>query len=109
MRKLTTVLALAAVALPLATAGNALATQIAPLPSCAKGSCSVTFPAVGDSYAWTVPTGVTSLSFDIQGAQGASATTSAGTGERHAGSEWGQTPFRTCVPSSGWGLTRMGT
>jgi outer membrane protein OmpA-like peptidoglycan-associated protein len=96
MRKLTTVLALAAVAVPLATAGNALATQIAPLPSCAKGTCSVTFPAVGDSYAWTVPTGVTSLSFDIQGAQGASATTSAGTGVGGKGARvvatWAATP-----------------
>jgi len=42
-----------------------------PTPDCSAGTtCTITFLATGDYYAWTVPSGVTSVTFDLQGAQG---------------------------------------
>lgn len=42
----------------------------APAASCSAGTCTVTFPFTSDYYTWTVPAGVTTINFDIQGAQG---------------------------------------
>ncbi|MGI9187755.1 MAG: OmpA family protein [Gaiellales bacterium] len=80
MRTLTPLLALAAASVALATAGVATAAQPAPTPTCSKGTCTITFPAIGDAYAWVVPTGVTTVAIDAQGAQGATATAASRTG-----------------------------
>lgn len=46
-----------------------------PTPNCSAGTtCTITFPFVGDFYQWSVPSGNTSLTFDIQGAQGGTTT-----------------------------------
>lgn len=41
-----------------------------PVPVCVGASCTVTFEYSGDNYLWAPPASVTSISFDIQGAQG---------------------------------------
>ena len=42
-----------------------------PTPDCSAGTtCTITFTFTGDYYSWTVPSGVTSVTFDVQGAQG---------------------------------------
>ena len=41
-----------------------------PAPVCIGASCTVTFAYSGDSYSWSPPAGATSVSFDLQGAQG---------------------------------------
>lgn len=54
--------------------GAAGAAQAVPAnldPVCAGTSCSVSFPYVGDSYAWTVPNNIIGpLTLDVQGAAG---------------------------------------
>lgn len=42
-----------------------------PTPNCSAGStCTITFPFTNDFYSWTVPSGNSSVTVDIQGAQG---------------------------------------
>ncbi len=41
-----------------------------PAPVCVGASCTVTFEYSGDNYLWIPPVTATSLSFDLQGAQG---------------------------------------
>ena len=55
-----------------ATAANAVSAN--PTPVCSGANCIVTFSYTGDYYAWTVPGGVTSVTFDVQGAQGGTTT-----------------------------------
>ncbi|NDA80629.1 MAG: hypothetical protein EBX92_05800, partial [Actinobacteria bacterium] len=43
-----------------------------PTPVCSGATCTVTFPYAGDYYSWQVPTGITSITVDAQGAQGGS-------------------------------------
>lgn len=46
-----------------------------PTPNCSAGTtCTITFTFAGDFYQWSVPSGNTSLTFDIQGAQGGTTT-----------------------------------
>lgn len=40
-----------------------------PTPVCSGATCTVTFPYAGDYYSWKVPSGVTAITFDVQGAQ----------------------------------------
>ncbi len=42
-----------------------------PAPACAKERCTVTYPYTGAAAQWTVPSGVTSATFVVDGAQGA--------------------------------------
>ena len=44
----------------------------APAAVCSGGTCTVTFTHISDFYSWTVPTGVTTINFDVLGAQGGS-------------------------------------
>lgn len=42
-----------------------------PTPDCSAGTtCTITFTYIGDYYSWVVPSGVTSLTFDLRGARG---------------------------------------
>lgn len=42
-----------------------------PTPNCSAGTtCTITFTHTEESYSWTVPSGVTSLTADVSGAQG---------------------------------------
>lgn len=41
-----------------------------PAPVCSGGSCTVTFPETGAAQSWTVPPGVTSGTFTVDGAAG---------------------------------------
>jgi hypothetical protein len=46
-----------------------------PTPDCsASTTCTITFTYTGDYYQWNVPSGNTSLTFDMQGAQGGTTT-----------------------------------
>lgn len=82
--------------LKLALAGSMLATLFGlnfvpavhaatPLPVCSGSSCTVTFAYTGSSTTWAVPAGITSLSFDVQGAQGGGSNGSGGLGGRVTG------------------------
>lgn len=42
----------------------------APAAVCSGANCTVTFTYAGDYYTWTAPSGITSVNFDVQGAQG---------------------------------------
>ena len=82
---LTTLAAVAALAL---AGGTAQAAQPVPTPVCGTTTCTITFPAVGDRYTWTVPANITGpLSLDVQGAAGGDvdATTTGGNGARVTG------------------------
>jgi uncharacterized repeat protein (TIGR02543 family) len=59
--------ALAATGVALINATPAFAAG--PGPTCTDGTCTVTYPTVGNST-WTVPAGVTSATFTVDGAQG---------------------------------------
>jgi len=79
---LTAVLTLALVG------GTAQAAQPVPTPVCGTTTCTITFPAVGDVYSWTVPANITGpLAFDVQGAAGGDVdtTTTGGNGARVTG------------------------
>ena len=42
-----------------------------PTPNCSAGTtCTITFTATTDFYAWTVPAGVASISFSVRGGSG---------------------------------------
>jgi len=46
-----------------------------PTPNCSAGTtCTITFTYSGDYYSWTAPSGATSVTFDVQGAQGGTTT-----------------------------------
>jgi Glycine rich protein/Fibronectin type III domain len=46
-----------------------------PNPDCSAGTtCTITFTYTGDYYQWTVPSGVTSVTVDLSGAQGGTST-----------------------------------
>ncbi len=67
---------------------NAISTN--PTPNCSAGTtCTITFTYTGDYYSWTVPSGVTSLTFDAQGSRGSGSnndvTTRGGYGGRVTG------------------------
>ncbi|MEY4061186.1 MAG: hypothetical protein RIQ31_848 [Actinomycetota bacterium] len=49
------------------------AVSITPAPVCIGSSCTVTFDYTGDYFAWSPPIGAKNLTFDLAGAQGASA------------------------------------
>jgi len=50
---------------------KAIAVSANPTPDCsAVTTCTISFTYTGDYYQWTVPSGVTSISFDISGAAG---------------------------------------
>ena len=50
---------------------NAIAVSANPTPDCsAVTTCTISFTYTGDYYQWTVPSGVTSITFDISGAAG---------------------------------------
>lgn len=57
----------------LVSAGISLPSQAvsaAPTPYCSEGTCWVTFDYTGDYSIWTPPSGISSLHFDVYGAQG---------------------------------------
>ena len=84
-RPLTAVVATLAFAI---AAASAAAAQPAPTPVCGAATCTVTFPAMGDTYTWTVPANIVgSLSLDVQGAAGGDVdtTTVGGNGARVTG------------------------
>ncbi len=57
-----------------------------PTPNCSAGStCTISFAFTGDFYSWTVPSGVTSLTVDLYGAQGGSGGSAGGRGGRVQG------------------------
>jgi len=58
------------------TSANAVSAN--PAPVCSGANCTVTFSFTGDYYEWTVPTGITTVDFDVQGAQGSASTSYAG-------------------------------
>jgi uncharacterized repeat protein (TIGR02543 family) len=68
------------------TATSANAVSANPIPVCSGANCTVTFPYTGDYYAWTVPSGITAVTVDVQGAQGSSGGAAAGLGGRVQGS-----------------------
>jgi hypothetical protein len=41
-----------------------------PAPVCSGANCTITFTHTGEYYTWTVPSGVTSITTDVRGAQG---------------------------------------
>lgn len=49
------------------------AVSTTPEPICVGSTCTVTFDYSGDYFVWTPPTGAKNLTFDLAGAQGASA------------------------------------
>ena len=49
-----------------------------PSAVCTGASCTVTFTYTGDYYLWTIPSGVTTITFDVIGAAGGSASGGAG-------------------------------
>jgi hypothetical protein len=61
---------------------SSLAVSSSPAAVCSGANCTVTFPYTGDYYAWTVPSGVNSITVDLQGAQGGSTSSSGGLGGR---------------------------
>ena len=68
--------------------GSAQATQPTPTPVCGASTCTITFPAAGDAYTWTVPANILGpLSLDVQGAAGGDVdgTTTGGNGARVVG------------------------
>lgn len=70
--------ALSIVAITTLATGASTATAVVatnPPPVCSNGDCTITFPAVGDHYAWTVPANTSALSLDVQGAAGGTANT----------------------------------
>lgn len=70
---------------------KAIAVSANPTPDCSAGStCTVTFAYSGDYYQWTVPNGITSLTFDVRGAQGGDGTNPA------------------CSPTTSYGLGGQG-
>lgn len=56
-----------------AATGVAQAAATNPAPVCDRGSCVVTFPAVGDAYSWSPPPGVSSVNVTAMGGQGSNA------------------------------------
>ena len=65
---------------------QASAVSANPTPVCSGATCTVTFAFTGDYYAWTAPTGISSIDFDVQGAQGTSYSSfSGGNGGRVTG------------------------
>ncbi len=50
---------------------KATAVSANPTPVCSGANCTITFAYSGDYYQWTVPSGITSVSFDVIGAAGA--------------------------------------
>ena len=61
----------AAAVAALAFAATAGAAQSAPQPVCTGSTCTITFPYIGDAYAWTVPANISGpIAFDVVGAQG---------------------------------------
>ena len=59
-----------------------------PSPSCASGTCTVTFPKTGAAASWTVPDGLSALSVILYGADGgAGDATPLGSGEGGSGAE----------------------
>ena len=80
--------AFAAVLMLALGAASAGATQPAPTPVCGSTTCTITFPAMGDAYTWTVPANIAgALSLDVQGAAGGDvdASTVGGNGARVTG------------------------
>ena len=51
--------------------GAAASPVLASGPTCSAGGCSETFDATGAVQTWTVPAGVTTATFTLDGAQGA--------------------------------------
>jgi outer membrane protein OmpA-like peptidoglycan-associated protein len=78
-----------AAALTLAIGATAAeASQPAPAPVCGATTCTVTFPAMGDAYTWTVPANLIGpLTLDVQGAAGGDVdtATTGGNGARVTG------------------------
>lgn len=57
---------------------SASAVSTNPTPNCSAGTtCTITFAYTGDYYTWTVPSGVSSVTVDVQGAQGGGKSTGA--------------------------------
>jgi hypothetical protein len=80
-RKLSKFLSLI-VLLSLLPIESSLAVSSSPAAVCSGANCTVTFPYTGDYYAWAVPSGVNSITVDLQGAQGGSTSSSGGLGGR---------------------------
>ncbi len=59
-------------------AGAPVAGATTPAPTCASGTCTVTFPETGSAEPWTVPDGVSSLSVTLYGANGGGASGATG-------------------------------
>ncbi|HTT90874.1 MAG TPA: MBG domain-containing protein [Acidimicrobiales bacterium] len=59
-------------------AGAPVAGASTPAPTCASGTCTVTFPETGSTEPWTVPDGVSSLSVTLYGANGGGASGATG-------------------------------
>jgi hypothetical protein len=68
--------------LSLLSIDSSLAVSSSPAAICTGANCTVTFPYTGDYYAWTVPSGVNSITVDLQGAQGGSTSSAGGLGGR---------------------------
>jgi hypothetical protein len=74
----------------LLSSGNihAIAVSANPNANCsAITTCSITFTSSGDYYAWAVPAGITSVTFDVRGAAGGASSSSyaGGTGGKVTG------------------------
>jgi hypothetical protein len=68
--KLVSATLAAAATVGLAITAPSQAVSPNPTPYCSEGTCWVTFDYTGDSYVWTPPPKVSSLYFDVYGAQG---------------------------------------
>ncbi len=68
--QLALVLSITASLLALPPIQSAKALSANPAPVCSGANCTITFTFTGDYYTWTVPSGVTSISTDVRGAQG---------------------------------------
>ena len=53
--------------------------------SSSSGSTSTTFSYTGSAQTWTAPSGVSSITFDVQGAQGGDADRAGYTGAQYGG------------------------
>ena len=56
-----------------------------PAPVCSGATCTITFTYTGDYYAWEVPAGTTSVTFDVRGASGGDGQYPGGNGGKVTG------------------------
>ena len=64
---------------------QAIAVSANPAPVCSGATCTITFVFTGDYYQWTVPAGLSAITFDVQGAQGSNGGRTPGSGGRVTG------------------------